>query len=277
MDIFKKNNLKTHNKFYILCIAIILVIYLFFFSSKYIIFNSSSLKYTPLNTTFELSSGQNVQVVSMNYSSSQQLIQAEIEISYTAVEQDNNFNFFAVEKNRMGITQHYLETEVILNKNNLKVVNIKNVNNRFSQIALIIVPSNVKLNEETNTSIQSIQYTNYKKINKVSKIENLNYDGYLIRQAQRNISSKEKEIKKQEKEIEKTNAELKTINSHIEELNIELEISVGEQAETIKNDITNYQAQSDIYEDYIKECKQNISSLKNEIYDLNEKIKELQE
>ena len=270
------SNIKS--KIYRIALAIIVLGYSFFFTSKFFFHEEKSLLYTDLRTEQALSNEVSLTLQKWIYSAKENSMMVmftaeneslqEVKLNWATFERHTN-HFMNIET---GSIQSELETEIIYPFENIIVVNITGVSERFEEIALSLQLKSE--NEDVPNSIVQF-YTNRNYVESVEKIGTYTDIDYRIEYL--NIQKTDKKVAL--KELSDENQSLisdniaykQSMENMIENQKFE---TIAEIEET-NGKIKAYQQQIDSNEDIINKNKYKILDLQSEIADIETAIQKL--
>ena len=215
--------------------------------------------------------------MAVSYSSNQHLIEAEIEVTNEdSSSKENNFDFYAIAKNRFGFKSYALSTKIILDTNNLRVVDIENVNDRFAQISLVVVPKGTDMAKITSAEAESfIFYIDHKNVAYKDEIKNIGYMGYMANRITRDINKKQKQIDKLIEKKEKKEKQNDILNQKNNELRTEKTLLTGNERDLLVTEENNNETQISSNISLIQSYSIRIKELNDEINVLKNNLKQL--
>lgn len=243
----KKKKQKRYNRYMYGILLFLMVGYTFFFSTKLWYVDKSDLLAATSLDAIQTWEGRDLQLISWDYSEAQNEMQLQISINNKSYDDINTYKVVALES-ESGV----LNTETIIAKEDLYVVNITNVPRKWKQILL-------KFSFEDGKSFCKFT-TNKFDISKVDNIENHTYEEYMVARFESLVDYYEKQIETINKDITKQNTTIENCNSDIEKYKAEEEFQTElEQKDTEK---------------LIATANTKISSAQSKIIEDNEDIQE---
>ena len=270
------SNIKS--KIYRISLVIIVLGYSFFFTSKFFFHEEKSLLYTDLQTEQALSNEVSLTLQKWIYSAKENsmmvMFTAEneslknVELNWATFERHTN-QFMNIET---GSIQSELETEIIYPFENIIVVNITGVSERFEEIALLLQLK--RENDDISNSIVQF-YTNRNYVEIVEKIGTYTDIDYRIEYL--NIQKTDKKVAL--KELSDENQSLISDNiaykQSMENMIENQKFETVSEIEETDGKIKAYQQQIDSNEDIINKNKYKILDLQSEIADIETAIQKL--
>ena len=260
---------KIKSTIYWIILAIIVLGYAFFFTSKFLFHEEKILLYTEMQTEQLLSNEVSLTLQKWIYSPNERAMMVmfsakndslkKLDLNWSTAERHNN-------------TMLNLETEIIYPFENIVVVNIAGVPENFEEISL-----SLQLNSEDVANPVVQFYTNKNSVTTIEKIDTYTDIDYRIEYLNIQKSDKEKAVKELSDENQTLLADnvvyRKTMESMIENQRFETIAEIEETDSKIKA----YQQQIDSNENIINKNKYKISDLQSEIADIETAIQKLRE
>lgn len=257
---------------------IIVLGYTFFFTSKFFFHEEKSLFYTDLQTEQALSNEVSLTLQKWIYSAKENSMMVmftaeneslqEVELNWATFERHTN-HFINIET---GSIQSELETEIIYPFENIIVVNITDVPEKFEEISLSLQLKSE--NDDISNSIVQF-YTNRNYVESVEKIGTYTDIDYRIEYLNIQKTNKEtsvKELSDENQSLISDNIDYKkSMENMIENQKFETVAEIEETDSKIKA----YQQQIDSNEDVINKNKYKILDLQSEIADIETAIQKL--
>ena len=245
-------------------LAIIVLGYAFFFTSKFLFHEEKILMYTELQTEQPLSNEVSLTLQKWVYSPKENSMMVMFSAKNDSL-QNLDLNWSTAE--RHNNTMLNLETEVIYPFENIVVVNIAGIPENFEEVSL-----SLQLDSEDVANPVVQFYTNKNLVATVEKIGTYTDNDYRIEYLNIQKSDKEKAVKELSDENQSLLADnvdyKKSIESMIENQKFETIAEIEETNSKIKA----YQQQIDSNENIINKNKYKISDLQSEIADIETAI-----
>ena len=270
------SNIKS--KIYRIALVIIVLGYSFFFTSKFFFYEEKSLLYTELQTEQALSNEVSLTLQKWIYSAKENSMMVmftaeneslqEVKLNWATFERHAN-HFMNIET---GSIQSELETEIIYPFENIIVVNITDVPEKFEEIAL-----SLQLTSENDDILNPILqfYTNKNSVETVENIATYTDIDYRIEYLKIQKGDKETAVKELSDEnqslISDNIAYKKSMENMIENQKFETVAEIEETNSKVKA----YQNQIDSNEDVINRNEYKILDLQSEIADIETAIQKL--
>ena len=270
------SNIKS--KIYRIALVIIVLGYTFFFTSKFFFHEEKSLFYTDLQTEQSLSNEVSLTLQKWIYSAKENSMMVmftaeneslkDVELNWATFERHTN-HFMNIET---GSIQSELETEIIYPFENIIVVHITDVPEKFEEISLSLQLKSE--NEDVSNPIVQF-YTNRNYVESVEKIGTYTDIDYRIEYLNIQKTNKETSVKELSDEnqslISDNIAYKKSVENMIENQRFETVAEIEETNSKVKA----YQQQIDSNEDVINKNKYKILDLQSEIADIETAIQKL--
>lgn len=242
----RKINFKKSYKYKILLVVIVLG-YVFFFSSGVIFKSNSGTTSTELNREITLRNSK-IMIKDMSFNEETKLLQVKISTNKTNINFANDYEFEAIEKENLN---KKLNVE-FLNIDDNNIVVFLNTSKKWSAIALDVKEKNSKEVGEERIYIDkescAINNELERKIKEEYKIENLEDEIKVV----------DETILKYQNEIEEMKTTIKNTEEEIKKLESEKEYLTEKEKMEANQKIDSY--------------KSNIDTLKNSIIDIENKI-----
>lgn len=239
-----------------------LKVFIFIFIFGYTLFLSSNIwmpasytniDYSKPGTTLE-EEGMKVQLLKWSYSKEDDIIEAVLKRDNFSIS-DKSYKWKAVEKNK-----GYLDTQIIINNDELVVVHIKNLPFRWREISLRMESKN----EDSNSNIKF--YVTKKDVEKVKHIADLGLEDYKRLSVSYLIDIYENDNKKASKKIDNLKEDVAVAEGRIREIKenqkyeTDIEKEESNQAiSDIENELTTFRNQIDELNAQIEENNQKIN------------------
>ncbi|MGN0173314.1 MAG: hypothetical protein ACI39F_02640 [Acutalibacteraceae bacterium] len=250
-------------------IAIIVLGYVFFFTSPYTMPEIKNYHYTKLNTDITLDN-YTLQIGRWEWAQENNIMEVELNL------EKENYTIFSKFKYSINVrpTTQNCKVKQIYIDDNFLILQITNLPNDFTELALTITA--IQENGDNSNNISSCKvYTNCDKVVKVDKIKTLNKNDYIINRLKRLIKEYNQEIQKTNELINKNNAEIDKLNGEIQELQDKKIYQTQEEIQDTDSQISNIQNRisdinSDIifYSETIAELKEKIIKSEQQLQDL---------
>ena len=257
---------KIKSTIYWIMLAIIVLGYAFFFTSKFLFHEEKILMYTDLQTEQPLSNEVSLTLQKWIYSPNECAMTVMFSAKNDSL-QNLDLNWSTAERHNNTLLN--LETEIIYPFENIVVVNIAGIPENFEEVSL-----SLQLDSEDVANPVVQFYTNKNLVATVEKIGTYTDIDYRIEYLNIQKSDKEKAVK----ELSDENQTLadnvvyrKTMESMIENQRFETTIEIEETNSKIKA----YQQQIDSNENIISKNRYKISDLQSEIADIETAIQKL--
>lgn len=281
---------KKKTVIYWIILAVILLGYTFFFTSRFFFHSEKTLVFTKLNTSVSMSDNVTLTLKKWTYSENDKAMMVVFDAQNTGLAKlDLNYSSMERHTTKMlnietGTEQTKLSVDIIYPAENMVVVNLTNVPDNFEEVCLMLQVSNdindTDLYDESLAAFESNEsseesesetkksnsiisfYTNKEQVEKIEKIGDYTYSDYRIEYLKIQKSEKEQQIQ----DLESENEQLKIDNSKYQ-ANIKTLIDNQNFETTAEMELSNNK---------INSFKTKISSNEKAIIDNNVKISELQ-
>lgn len=180
----KMTVLFQRSKLLVLISVCMIVGYVVFFTSTLWLGQNKNYAYTPIMQELTLN-GRQVFVARWDYSPNQKLMEVEIEVNNSTLDNVDNYYFSAVTKPAGNI-----EVVPIIEDSNFIVLHLKNIPKNFTEISL-----RMKVGNDNYKDILKM-YSNVDQTNQVSEIKALTKDEYYINRTLRTIEQYQDQINK---------------------------------------------------------------------------------
>lgn len=234
----------------------VLLMYVFFFSSKQIFNVKRELKYSAINTVSTIDN-RDITLAKWLYCKETGLM--EIELNILNKSYDGNDIYKITSNDRKG---NMYETEIIISTPTMQVVQIKDVPPDFTEIRIAI-----NVDYGTDTSAEMVKfYTNNEQVEMVNEIITY-YDlnDYYVAKLDRYISGYEKQIEEINKKIEAEEVNIQNCNNLINNLSLQKNYAAGNELNEINQQIADANKQ-------LINSNALISSYREEIIDIEKSI-----
>lgn len=250
----KKNRFKSvYNRYMLFFIFFFIAGYAFFFSTKVWYDDTSELVTATKMNAVKVWNERNVQLLNWEYSDRQRMMEIQLSIVNKSYDGKDTYVFKALEKKK-----GYLTTEVVMNESGFFVIRIRDVPNKWSQIALF-----VDFEEETLDYCKF--FTNKVDVARVERITDHTYNEYMILRLDSQISMYEEKIASLEKDIEKQNQLIQNCKVDIENYQAEKEFQTKKEQDETDRLIMEVQRKISSAEAAIDTDKQNIQEYQERI------------
>lgn len=259
----------NQNLFLYFILAIIVLGYVFFFTSPYTIPERKNYHYTQLNTDIELDN-YTLQVGRWEWSENENKMEVELNL------EKENYTIFSKFKFNLNIrpTAKNCKIKQIYSDDSFIILQLTDVPSNFTEISLKITTIQENEDNSDNTSECKI-YTNCEKVTKVDSIKTLNKNDYIQKRLKRLIKQYNSDIEKTNELINKSNAEIEKLNKEIQDLQEKKIYQTQEEIENTNSQIQNIQSRiadinSDIifYGESISELKEKIQKAEQQLQDI---------
>lgn len=229
---------KKHSRFMVGYLLVIIIIYLLFFSSGYIIHEPATA--TPLNEPYSFDEdSRSITLLDAAYSPSQEMMEIKIQLHNSDLDgiEDYYFDVDVLRGNR-----NKLEIKEVLHTEILTVIQVYHVPPRFSELTLYLAPQLDKVTESNMTSVV-ITSENY---NEQSHIETLSLQDYLIDRLQITVSTLQAEKNENEQMIASIDLQIEAIKDKNKNLDSSKPFLTSAEMEEIENQISANKSQIDL-------------------------------
>ena len=234
----------------------VLLMYVFFFSSKQIFNVKRELKYSAINTVSTIDN-RDITLAKWLYCKETGLM--EIELNILNKSYDGNDIYKITSNDRKG---NIYQADIVISTPTMQVVQIKDVPPVFSEIRIAI-----SVDYGTDTSAEMVKfYTNNEQVEMVNEIITY-YDlnDYYVAKLDRYISGYEKQIEEINKKIEAEEVNIQNCNNLINNLSLQKNYAAGNELNEINQQIADANKQ-------LINSNALISSYREEIIDIEKSI-----
>ena len=234
----------------------VLLMYVFFFSSKQIFNVKRELKYSAINTVSTIDN-RDITLAKWLYCKETGLM--EIELNILNKSYDGNDIYKITSNDRKG---NIYQADIVISTPTMQVVQIKDVPPVFSEIRIAI-----NVDYGTDTSAEMVKfYTNNEQVEMVNEIITY-YDlnDYYVAKLDRYISGYEKQIEEINKKIEAEEVNIQNCNNLINNLSLQKNYAAGNELNEINQQIADANKQ-------LINSNALISSYREEIIDIEKSI-----
>lgn len=257
-----KKTLKSSNVL-IMTSLIIILGYVFFFTSSFLFGQNHKYAYTGLMQELTLN-GRRIKITRWDYSAEQKLMEVELEINNDTYDNIDKYYYVAVTKPAGKII-----VEPIIQDSNFVVLHLKNIPNDFTEISL-----RMKVADNSYTDILKM-YNNIDKVSKVNDIQALTKDEYYINRLSRTIEDYNNQISECNKNIEEYKTQISTIEEKISILESDKKYQTEQEIKETDIKIANNNSNINNIKQLIELKEQSIKELEDKISKAIEKIESI--
>ena len=242
-------------------IAIIIIVsgYMFFFLFSIFRSDSSTKFFSELGEMAEIN-GHTFQLISWNYSESQDLMEIIIDVTNKTLDGNNDYDISVFQRFR----SRPLETKVIVSQRDLLVIQVFDLKKDFPSLRIDI--SFDKSTQETPVSF----YMNKEHIKNVDNISEQPIQAYYLAKVDFNISNLEKEIENYRSENEQQSSEITLLNEQIQDLQNNMLYMTSDQQKNAESEISSKQSTISNKQTLMTENEGKIQDLESQIKNLEE-------
>ena len=265
------------SKSYWIILAVIVLGYGFFFSSRFFFHENRDYLFTELNTKTKLSEDISLTLKKWTYSKKDKAMMVMFSASNESLS-SLELNWATYERHTeklwgmdTGSTETKLKTEVKYPFENMVVVSITGVPARFEEVSL-----SLQLAADDDSSNKIVQfYSNIDKVEAVEKIGDYTATDYRIEYLGIQKSDKETEIQALLDENHKLTEDNKSYRQSISDLIADKEFETAEEIKETDRRISSYERQIKRNEEAIKQNKYDIAELRKTITDIDGAIEKM--
>ena len=265
------------SKLYWIILAVIVLGYGFFFSSRFFFHENRDYLFTELNTKTKLSEDISLTLKKWTYSKKDKAMMVMFSASNESLS-SLELNWATYERHTeklwgmdTGSTETKLKTEVKYPFENMVVVSITDVPINFEEVSL-----SLQLAADDESSNKIVQfYSNIDKVEAEDSIGDYTPTDYRIEYLSIQKSDKEAEIQALTAENEKLNEDNKTYQNNINDLISNEEFETTEEIEETNRRIQSYQRQIERNKDSMEQNKLEIAELRKAITDIESAIEKM--
>ena len=266
------------SKIYWIILAVIVLGYGFFFTSRFFFHENKSYVYTEMNTKTKLSEDVSLTLKKWTYSKNDKAMMvmfsadneslSELELNWATYERHTEKLF----RMDTGSTEMHLKTEVVYPFGNMVVVSISGVPDSFEEVSLSL---QLAADDESKNNKIVQFYSNVDKVEAVDSIGDYTPNDYRIEYLGIQKSNKENEIKDLANEISKLTQDNKAYHKTISELAANKDYETAEEIEETNRKIKAYERQIERNEEAIEQNKYDISELRKAVRDIEGAIEKM--
>ena len=266
------------SKIYWIILAVIVLGYGFFFTSRFFFHENRNYLFTEINTKAKLSEDVSLTLKKWTYSKNDKAMMvmfsadneslSELELNWATYERHTE-KLFGMDT---GSTEMHLKTEVAYPFGNMVVVSIGGVPDSFEEISLSL---QLAADDESKSNKIVQFYSNVDKVEPVDSIGDYTPNDYRIEYLGIQKSDKENEIKDLTNEISKLTKDNKAYQKTISELAANKDYETAEEIEETNRKIKAYERQIERNEEAIEQNKYDISELRKAVRDIEGAIKKM--
>ena len=260
---------KIKSTIYWIMLAIIVLGYAFFFTSKFLFHEEKILMYTDLQTEQPLSNEVSLTLQKWIYSPNECAMTVMFSAKNDSL-QNLDLNWSTAERHNNTLLN--LETEIIYPSENIVVVNIAGIPENFEEVSL-----SLQLDSEDVANPVVQFYTNKNLVETVEKIATYTDIDYRIEYLNIQKSDKEKAVKELSDENQTLLSDNRTYRKTMESMIENQKFETIAEIEETNGKIKAYQQQIDSNENIINKNRYKISDLQSEIADIETAIQKLRE
>lgn len=253
---------------YLLLLTFSFFIFLFFLTSKIILWDDSKILSTPIGAEQQLST-QSLQLVRWEYNPEKALMEIEIASKRRSHNVEKELEFSAREKLNPTVP---METEVVSRFENTMIVQIENIPVAFQAVALTIAEKSNEQEDELKNYEKSEWkiYSDYRKIDINNDLNKKDDYAYKLEHI-------EKEIEQQKLEIKNIQGSIQLKENEIQQF--EMDIAQLESSKEYQTDQEKKQTDMEIQQrnHLIKSTNEVKKDLEVVLVEANEKLKKLNE
>ena len=266
------------SKLYWIILAVIVLGYGFFFSSRFFFHENRDYLFTELNTKTKLSEDISLTLKKWTYSKNDKAMMVMFSASNESLS-SLELNWATYERHTeklwgmdTGTSETKLKTEVRYPFENMVVVSITDVPASFEEVSL-----SLQLAADDESSNKIVQfYSNIDKVEAVDSIGDYTPTDYRIEYLSIQKSDKEAEIQALIDENNKLSEDSKSYRQSISELIADKEFETAEEIKETDRRISSYERQIKRNEETIEQNKHDISELRKAVRDIEGAIKKMQ-
>lgn len=266
------------SKIYWIILAVIVLGYGFFFTSRFFFHENRNYLFTEINTKAKLSEDVSLTLKKWTYSKNDKAMMvmfsadneslSELELNWATYERHTE-KLIGMDT---GSTEMHLKTEVAYPFGNMVVVSIGGVPDSFEEISLSL---QLAADDESKSNKIVQFYSNVDKVEPVDSIGDYTPNDYRIEYLGIQKSDKENEIKDLTNEISKLTKDNKAYQKTISELAANKDYETAEEIEETNRKIKAYGRQIERNKEAIEQNKYDISELRKAIGDIEGAIKKM--
>ena len=295
---------KKKTVIYWVILAVILLGYTFFFTSRFFFQTEKTLVFTKLNTSASMSDNVTLTLKKWTYSENDKAMMVVFDAQNTGLAKlDLNYSSMERHTTKMlnietGTEQTKLSVDIIYPTDNMVVVNLTNVPDNFEEVCLMLQVSNdtsdTDLYDESLAAFESSEsseesesetkksnsiisfYTNKEQVEKVEKIGDYTYSDYRIEYLKIQKSDKEQQIQDLKNENEQLKIDNSKYKANIKTLIDNQNFETTSEMELSNNKINSFKSKISRNEQTIVDNNVKISELQAAVKELDDAIKKVQ-
>ena len=258
------------NRIYFIVITVIVMIYLFFFTSSFTLNDTSNLKLSEIGQSYNLNNHL-IEITRWDYSKNSNIMEVELNINNTAYDGFDKYMFYA----KTNPANKKVVVTPIIEESNFVVLHIENISKDFKELSLqIMIKNNEITNEEAPSGILKL-YTNATKVTGVEKIETLTKAEYMVKNIEKSISKITVDIESLNNSISADEAKTDNIRQQIQKYEEDKAYQTVEQLEATNKAIQENERKVALITEEIKAFENQINDKKIEIVNLQKKIADI--
>ncbi len=258
----KKKSLQDNLKF-VIPINIIIIGYLFFFSSRlWMPVGSDVSFYTRLGVAQEWKDRE-ITVIRWDYCEADRSMEIELDIQNKSFDGNNKYVASA-----RDINEGFIDISKVVEEPDWIIIKLSDIPKRWSEISL-----RLGMTEDDDEPCKI--YTNILKVNHVEQLGQDDIEGYRIQRFNLEISNYEKEMKKNQKEIDKTQKTNDNITQEIRRLEQNKKNETDQQKNETDEIISNARSQITMNNTAVQELEQKNTEIQKRIEKVQIQIEDL--
>lgn len=260
---YRQKSLQDNLKF-IIPIGIIVLGYLFFFSSKWWMPIGSDVSYyTELGEPQEWNS-RKITLIRWDYCEEEKSMEIELDIQNNSFDGINTYVCSATD-----INEGYIDIEKVVEEPDWIIIKLSDIPKRWSEISL-------RLGMNADDDEPCKVYTNIVKVNYVDTLGQDSITGYRIQRFNIEIANYQKQISEKEEQIKEIQKSNDRINQEITRLEENKKYQTDEQKAETDEIISNARSQINTNNESKQEQEVKITELQQRIGKIQEQIRELE-